>query len=161
MSDDLATFIRKTDAMIEAVEQYAEEVGRRYFVHMAAHVIRWTPGPNLQFPHDTAYIATGRLRAAWSYSEAPIGSTSRRDGGPYTQHGDDTLSQIEADFPKGRLPQSAYLVNDVLYGYIIQEGGPGHGAPRPGPDGDGRHWVINTPRHAERFLREAKAEAGA
>lgn len=156
MSDDLGAFIRKTDAMIEALERHVEKVARNYVVQIAAHVIRFTPGVGLQYPHDTTYRPTGRLRGGWHISGAPIGSTSRYEGGPFSLMGDEALTGIEAEVWSRAVPEHVYIVNDVAYGYMIQEALGAHSTDRPNRD-----WVKRTKDRQHTFLREAKAAAGA
>lgn len=131
MSDSPAEFERKMMAMFDLAVEQVEEIGVRYVLHFAAELIDTTPGPNLQYPHDTEYIATGRLRAGWSYDTTAITVASRWEGGPYTEHGEDTLAAIEAGLRSGPLPSVLFLQNDVAYGHIVHEGLGRHTIDRP------------------------------
>lgn len=156
MSDNLSTFIRKADAMIDALEQYVERVAHHYTINIAGHLIRFTPGEGLQYPEDTDYVPTGRLRGGWHLSGVPIGSTSRYEGGPYSLWGDEAVARIQGDVGAMGVPERVYIVNDVAYGYMIQWGLGNHSTGRPGRD-----WVERTPDRADLFLREAQQEARA
>lgn len=155
MSDDFAEFMRKVDKMIDRAIGYVDLVTVLYIRNVSAEVIFTTPGPNLQWPETTEYIAQGRLRGAWRWSTQPLDIAGRWDGGPYTEHGDETLSAIEAAVGQ-HPPAVSYLVNDVAYGYLIQEALGRHSAERPGRD-----WVEIMPHKQERLLREAQREAAA
>ena len=153
MSDDFDTFMRKVDAMIDRALDFTDLVTVLYIRNVSAEVIFTTPGPNLQWPETTEYIAVGRLRGGWQWGTTPLATASRWKGGPYTEHGDETLSAIEAAVGKSP-PAVSYLFNDVAYGYLIQEALGRHSAERPGRD-----WVEIMPHKQERLLREAQREA--
>lgn len=121
MSDSLSEFRAKTRAMFAQVNEQIEAIGKEYVLRMSWSVIETTPGPNLQLP-ETEYIATGRLRAGFTISTAQVETASRWEGGPYTEHGDDTLAAIESYLAEGPLPPFLYLNNDVAYGYIVWHG---------------------------------------
>lgn len=139
--------------MFQRTRRHLDRIVHLYVIKIAARLIYTTPGPNLQWPDTTEYIATGRLRGGWKIAEAPLGDASRWDGGPYTEHGDDTLAAIEADF-RGWNGPVVYLVNDVAYGYLIQEALGRHRKERPG-----RNWVKVLPHWQQRLLDEAMQEA--
>lgn len=144
MSDNPAEFQRKTDAMFAHFERQLVNIAMTFIAKVAWQVLDTTPGPGLQYPPDTSYIATGRLRAAWHIALAPLGHVTRYTGGPYTDTGDETLTAIEgalSPFRAGRLrdlPHVLYLVNDVAYGYVVHWGLGNHSISRP--------WVENAAR---------------
>lgn len=145
MSDSRATFTAKANAMIAAAQARVDEIAREYISDLAAELIVTTPGPNLQKP-DTEYIATGRLRGGWSFSLTRIADADRWDGGPYTEHGDDTLAAIEGALAEVRvLPSIVYVQNDVAYGHLVAQGLGRHADwPRP--------WVWEASKKAPQIL---------
>lgn len=157
MSDSARDFMAKVDRMFADAERQLVEICITYVVKIAWPLIDTTPGPNLQYPYDTEYIATGRLRAGWKLSLSPLSQATQWEGGPYTEHGDDTLALIEGELgplrvlPLASLPRSLYLVNVVAYGYIVHWGLGRHSTARP--------WVENVANDVPRTaMAEARAE---
>jgi hypothetical protein len=149
MSDSLADFQRKTDAMFDKAIGQQEEIARRYVMKLATLVVKSTPGPNLQLPW-TEYIATGRLRAGWSYDLERVSVAHKWESGPYSDTGDEALAEIRAAVFGGPLPAVAYLNNDVAYGIIVHDGLGRMPVDRP--------WVGDTAGEAERLADEARRE---
>lgn len=147
MSDELNEYLRKVDAMFDTAEHQLVNICLVFVQRMAWPLIDNTPGPNLQYPEDTEYIATGRLRAGWKVSLRALGNVDQWDGGPYTEHGDDTLAAIEGQLAEYRgaklsgLPKVLFLVNGVAYGYIVHWGLGRHTIARP--------WVDNVATDAQ------------
>lgn len=150
MSQTLAQFEAATNRMFERAQLHITLVAKRWIILLAWELISTTPGPNLQEPDDTEYIATGRLRASWGYGFEARPIASRWDGGPYTEHGEDTLAEISAAVMGDNLPRYAFLQSDIAYGYIVHEGlGRHHGA---------RPWVQIGALNSETIFRQAQSE---
>lgn len=149
MSDSLADFMRKTDAMFDKAEQQTEEIARRWVMKLATLVVTTTPGPNRQLPW-TEYIATGRLTGGWTYDLERLSVAHKWDGGPYSDDGAEPLAEIYASVYGGPLPAVAYLNNNVAYGIIVHDGLGRMPVDRP--------WVGNAAGQAERLANEARHE---
>lgn len=147
----MSTFEQDVEKMFDRFDRQVDEICVVFVVRTAAMVISTTPGPNLQYPL-TEYIATGRLRGAWTYGWSPLGAATRYEGGPYTEHGDDTLAVIEAQVRSRPIAAISYLRNDVAYGYFVHEGlfGHAHIGPRP--------WVEATAAAQQSIADAARRE---
>lgn len=152
MTDSPAQYAAKVDAMIAKAKHQINDTAREYVLTLAWQAIDTTPGPNLQLP-ETEYIAVGRLRGGWYASSVKVEIASRYEGGPYTEHGDDTLAAIAAFLGDGPLPPMVYLNNDVAYGYIVWHGIGRMPFPRP--------WTktVASPNNQELAARKARLEA--
>jgi len=134
MSDSLAQFIAKTEAMFANVESQQDQIVKTWVLQFVRYILVATPGPGNQDPPDTPYIATGRLRGAWALSVSqPPAETDRKDGGPYDESmdGSATIDRISAEVLSMELPPMLFVWNDVRYGYLIHEGLGHHQNPRP------------------------------
>lgn len=123
MSDDLATFLSKTDAMLALADRQVTQIGKVYEVKMIKLVVTTTPGPNLQLP-ETEYYAVGRLRGGYTFDTSPVPVAARWDGGPYDPDGlgEVTWGRLEAQVLDQPLHGVAYLNNDVAYAYHVHYG---------------------------------------
>lgn len=153
MSDTRQVYEQKTRAMFARVRGYVRDVVHIYTIKIAGRLIRETPGHERQWPDTTEYQPTGQLRGGWRVSDAPPGTATVWDGGPESDYGEETLAIITADILKG-VPPIFYMVNNVAYGYLIQEGLGRHSQDRPGRD-----WVQEVKHWQQTFLNEAKQEA--
>lgn len=124
MSDDPATFMAKTRAMLERAGAQTEQIAKVYTAKMVRIVVETTPGPNLQLP-ETEYYAVGRLRGAYTFHPTPIEVASRWEGGPLDEDGlgEVTWGRIQGEIMDQPLRPVAYLNNDVAYGYLVHYGG--------------------------------------
>lgn len=128
--DSAADFERKTREMFRRYERFVTELAFRFVVEVAEHLVDYTPGFGNQAPEDTEYIPTGRLRGGYHYAAAPQATASRWVGGPYSDYGVETVDRIEADMRAAGL-RSFWIVNDVAYGYVVQQGRGRHSAVGP------------------------------
>lgn len=151
MSDDLATFMAKTKAMLAKASSRMERISKVYEVKMVRLVVSTTPGPNLQLP-ETEYYAVGRLRGGYTWDTEPHEIASRWEGGPLDEDGfgEVTWGRIEAEIMSRPLLPVAYLNNDVAYGYIVHWGG--------GRMPIARTWVDDAIKHDDALAQEARLE---
>lgn len=145
-------FAQKTEAMFAEVQAQQIGIVREWMIAITFQLLAKTPGPGNQSPPDTLYDATGRLRAAWSFSlQEPPTEATRFKGGPYDESdgGVATASGIADEVRSMPLVSTAYFWNDVAYGYIIHQGlGRHHGA---------RPWVDQVASGAYGLVDEATA----
>lgn len=127
--DSEADFERKTRLMFERVKDHFREVSIRFVVRIAERLVEDTPGFGNQFPEDTRYIPTGRLRGGYSFGPTKLNTAGRWEGGPYSDYGAETVDRIEASL-RASGPRSGFINNDVAYGYIVREGLGNHVVPR-------------------------------
>lgn len=150
MSQKLSDFERSVHAQFDRANHQLREIAILWQLKMAAEVIVTCPGPNNQYPYDTEYIATGRLRASFSYSNDKLAEATRWDGGPYTEHGDDTLAAYEAALRSRPIQRMGYFQSDIAYAEIVHQGYGRHKIARP--------WVWKVGTMAAHFRAEAVAE---
>ncbi len=69
-------YLQKVEAMFEGVTGDVERIGKEFIAIAGERLVLNTPGPGLQYAL-TEYIATGRLRAGWSFGSNPPDSVSQ------------------------------------------------------------------------------------
>lgn len=154
MSFELGEYMQRVDAMFDQVEGDFERVGQEFIVAATEMLVETTPGPGLQY-EDTEYIATGRLRAGWTFGTNPPGSVSQDEGGPYDDRGIRTVARIRAQVFSTPLQTVTFVWNDVAYAYYVHYGLGNHSHIGPRP------WVYDTSKHGQEFLAIAVERAKA
>lgn len=153
-SFDHSSFIRDVDAMFVRVEAQIDQIVEVWKAKVAEYLVITTPGPGNQY-YTTEYIATGRLRAGYSYSlDAPSGVTLMGISG--REDGDDrasaTIARLKGEIQVEGLVAISYLWNDVGYGVYVHEGIGNHVHIGPRP------FVQETALIADELYEEARAE---
>lgn len=131
MSDTLAQFRSKSAAMFKKAEDGLVGVAKEFEIVLAEKLIDATPGFGNQYPSDTRYIPTGRLRGGWFWSTDQIAVAARYEGGPYSDYGAETKAHIASQIRSADLQTLSYLQNDVAYGHVVHEGLGNHTIARP------------------------------
>lgn len=151
----LSAYIQNVDAMFAEVKDQYEEIGKLFIVVALEELVQNTPGPDLQYA-GTDYIATGRLRAGWNYSENPPLTTGETFGGPYdtSRGGQLTITRVSGDILSAALPREVALWNEVGYGYYVHYGLENHTHIGPRP------WVYDASKLGQEFLAVAMERAG-
>lgn len=135
MSDDLATFTSKLDAMLARIETQTAAITERWLMKCHARIVLLTMGPGNQWP-ETEYIAVGRLRQGYTWGlEAPASVPINRDRPltDETQYGDETVARLDAELLELGVQPQLMLYNVVGYGWYVHwgEGTHSHIGPRP------------------------------
>lgn len=150
MSDSRREFDRKTDQMFDLAERQLVAIGKHFVLHLAADIIDRTPGFGNQYPEDTEYIPTGRLRGGWTYDTIRIEMADRWEGGPYSDYGAEPYADIREKVMTEPLHSISYLNNDVAYGHIVRWGMGRHTIVRD--------WPGETADHQAEFAQRAMSE---
>lgn len=148
------SFAADTELMFDRFDERLGEIRSNYVAEAARFLLAKTPGPGNQHPADTRYLATGRLRAGWSFTAvAPPATADRWDTGPedVSTDGRQTAAQIAADARLTGFVPVSYLTNDVAYGYVVHEGLGNH---MNRPD---MYWTLEVVGEAQRLLDMAVA----
>lgn len=157
MSDDLESFLRKTDAMFAKVETQTRAIAQRWMMKCSAKLVLMTMGPENQWP-TTEYIALGRLRAGytWGLSAPAVTPINRlRAETDWTGDGAPTRAKLDAELRALGLHAEMFLYNVVGYGWY-----PHYGEGRGHKDFGPRPYVLDfaSAPYAQAFVAEAAAE---
>ena len=147
-------YLQRVEAMFEGVTGDVERIGKEFIAIAGERLVLNTPGPGLQYAL-TEYIATGRLRAGWSFGSNPPDSVSQFEGGPYDDRGIRTSARIRAEIFSIPLQPESFIWNDVAYAVDVHYGRGAHehiGA---------RPWVYDISLEGNDMLAEAVERVGA
>ncbi len=151
MSDNPSSYIHNVRAMFDKVDHQIDEISLRFTFKVSAQIVIDTPGPGNQYPPDTTYQATGRLRAGWEYSfDSPPSTVPANDQGHTDRDGTATIATLGAKIMGAGAFGTAYLWNSVGYGVLVHEGLGHHAIPRP--------WVQLVANDGQFYLDEARRE---
>lgn len=154
MADNGSAYIQKVDAMFSRATGDLERIAMEFINAAAEMLVETTPGPGLQY-EETEYIATGRLRAGWSFGLNPPATVSKEEGGPFDDRGIRTKAMLRAAIFSNGPQRISFLWNDVGYAYYVHYGLGNHAHIGPRP------WIYDVSKLGEELLDIAMKKAGA
>lgn len=152
MSDTPSQFATKNKAMFDACKASRDQVVRTWMMQFVIYILPNTRGPGYQMPASTDYLATGRLRGGYQWTEGDAPSTaSRMDGGPYDESGggSSTRDRLLDELQTFQMAGVISLWNDVGYGWLVHEGRGRHRSPDK--------WISVAEIQSARFMAQAQA----